>query len=213
MYIKIAASILSANRKALQKEVDEIEPYSDLIHIDVMDGKFVPPITFTSDEIKAIKTKLPKDVHLMVEHPLKDGFINDYIDAGAKSITIHEEAKDDVLECINYLKKNGVKASLSIKPATPLEKLLPYLKYLDMVLIMSVNPGYSGQKFMPEILKKVKKLRKLKPLLDIEIDGGINKGNIKLATDAGANIFVVGSSIFNQKDKIKAILELRNAVK
>jgi ribulose-phosphate 3-epimerase len=213
MKLKIAPSILSADKSDLQRDVNEIEPYSDLLHVDIMDGKFVLPTTFSAGEIKKVKSRLPKDVHLMVEHPLKEGFIDDFIDAGAKNITIHEEAKDDIVKCISYLRKKGIKVGISINPPTPLEKLLPYIDLADMVLIMSVNPGWAGQKFIPDVLEKIRKLRKLKPNLDIEIDGGINKDTIKQAVEAGANVIVAGSAIFSQKDRKKAIEELRNAAK
>ncbi|MDO8481099.1 MAG: ribulose-phosphate 3-epimerase [Nanoarchaeota archaeon] len=212
MQSKIAPSILSAKREILQKEVSEIEPYVELLHVDIMDGKFVPPTTFRPEEIKAVKTKLPKDVHLMVEHPLKDGFIDAYIDAGAASITIHAEAKDDIKTCLAYLKKKGIKRAISINPPTPLSKLSPYLDEVDMVLIMSVNPGWAGQSFISEVLEKVSALRKLKPNLDIEIDGGISKDTIKQAAEAGANVFVAGNAIFNKPDRKKAIEDLRNAL-
>jgi len=210
--IKIAPSILSADRDKLNEEVKEIEPYAELIHVDVMDGKFVPPTTFKPEEIKKIKSELPKDVHLMVEHPLKDGFIDDYIDAGADIITVHEEAKDDIDECIDYIKSKGVKAAISINPPTQLDKIIGYVDKVDMVLIMSVNPGYAGQKFIEDVLGKIKELRKLRPELDIQIDGGIDKGTIKKAVDAGANIFVAGSAIFGEEDRKKAIEELKQAM-
>lgn len=213
MTIKIAPSILSADESKLQQEVEEIEPYAELIHVDVMDGKFVPPKTFKPKEIKAVKSKLIKDVHLMVDHPIKDNFIEDYADAGAGIITIHEECKDDIKEAFKLIKSKKIKTAISINPPSKLETIKPYLNDVDMVLIMSVNPGYAGQKFIPEVLEKVKELRKLKPNLDIEIDGGINKETIKQAADAGASIFVAGSSIFKQKDRKKAIEELKKAIK
>ena len=213
MKIKIAPSILSADKNKLQQEVNEIEPYSDLIHVDIMDGKFVPIITFKAEDIKKIKTKLPKDVHLMVQHPIEDNFIENFADAGANIITIHEECKDDIKEAFRLIKSKGIKVGISINPPTPLEKITPYLNNVDMVLIMSVNPGYAGQKFIPEVLPKIKELRKLKPKLDIEIDGGINKETIKQAVKTGANVIVEGSSIFSQKDRKKAIDELKKAAK
>ena len=213
MKIKIAPSILSADKNKLQQEVNEIEPYSDLIHVDVMDGKFVPPITFEAGDIKKVKTKLQKDVHLMVEHPIKDKFIENFADAGASIITIHEECKDNIKEAFKIIKSKGIKIGISINPLTPLNKIKPYLNDVDMVLIMSVNPGYSGQKFIPDVLPKIMELRKLKPDMDIEIDGGINTETIKEAVDAGANVIVAGSSIFGKEDKMKAIKELRNTAK
>lgn len=209
--LKIAPSILSAKKEKLQEEVNEIESAADLIHVDVMDGKFVPPTTFKPEDIKTIKSKLTKDVHLMVEHPIKDRFIEDYADAGAKNITIHEECKDDIKEAFELIKSKGIKVGISINPQTPLEKIKQYLDDVDMVLIMSVNPGYSGQKFMLDVLPKVEELRKLKPELDIEIDGGINYDTIKKAADAGANVFVAGSFIFSQEDRVAVINKLKES--
>jgi ribulose-phosphate 3-epimerase len=212
MKLKIAPSILSADRNNLQKDVDEIEPYSDLIHVDVMDGKFVPPKTFLPEEIGKIKSKLPKDVHLMVVDPEKS-FIDDYAKAGANIITIHAEACKDIPKTIKKIKNLGIKVGISINPPSSLDMILPNLDDVDMVLVMSVNPGWAGQKFMPEVLEKIKKIRKLRPKLDIEIDGGINKDTIKDAVKAGANVIVAGSSVFGWKDRKKAIEELREAAK
>jgi len=208
--IRIAPSILSADRSNLQQEVRLIEPYADYIHIDIMDGKFVPPVTFRPEEIKAIHTKLPKDVHLMVEYPEKDGYIDSFIDAGAAIITIHTECKEDTHGLIRCIKKKG---AVTIRPKTPIAELEPYLDTADMVLIMSVEPGYSGQAFMPAVLEKVRRIRKLKPELDIEIDGGINAVTIMDAVRAGANVIVAASAIFGRKDRIKAMQELRSAAK
>jgi len=213
MKIKIAPSILSADRKKLQEDVKEIEPYADLIHVDIMDGKFVPPTTFKPAEIKKIKTKIAKDVHLMVEHPIKDGFIDAYAEAGAHIITLHEECKDDIKSAFDLIRSKGIKVGISINPPTPLDRIKKYLDEVDMVLIMSVNPGYAGQKFIPEVLDKIREIRRLKPKLDIEIDGGINADTIKLAADAGANVFVAGSAIFDKKDRKKAVFALRDAIK
>jgi len=212
MRIKIAPSILSAEPARLNEEVKEIEPYSDLIHVDIMDGKFVPPVSFAPSEIKAVKTKLPKDVHLMVQNP-EIKFIDDFADAGANIITIHAEGCKDINKAIEKIRKKGIKVGISINPPTSLGVIKPYLNKVDMVLIMSVNPGYPGQKFIPDVLPKIKELRKLKPNLDIEIDGGINKETVKQAVDAGANVIVAGSSIFGQKDRKKAVEELRAAAK
>ncbi len=213
MKIKIAPSILSANRKKLQQEVRDVEKYADLLHVDIMDGKFVPPITFEAEEIKAVKSKLGKDVHLMVEHPLTEGWIDRFKDAGASIINIHWESKDNTNEAIKAIKKKKCKVGISLNPATPLYKIRPYLDKVDVVLVMSVNPGYAGQSFILPVLTKIRHLRKLKPELDIEVDGGISKKVIGKAFRAGANIFVAGSSVFGTKDRKKAIKDLRNAVK
>jgi ribulose-phosphate 3-epimerase len=212
MKIKIAPSILSADRNNLQKEVEDIEKLSDLIHVDIMDGVFVPPTTFLPDEIAKIKSCLPLDVHLMVIDPEKN-YIDDYAKAGASIITFHAEACRDIPKTIEKIKKHKIKVGISINPPTPLDLILPHLDKVDMVLIMSVNPGYAGQKFIPGVLSKIRTLRKLRPNLDIEIDGGINKDTIKQAVEAGANIIVAGSSIFNEKDRKKAISELKTIVK
>ncbi len=212
MKIKIAPSILSADKSKLQKEVEDIESYSDLLHVDIMDGNFVPPTTFKPEEIKNIKSTIPKDVHLMVVDPEKS-FIDDYAEAGAAIITIHAEACKDIPKTIDKIKNLGIKVGLSINPPTSLDLLLPFIDQVDIVLIMSVNPGYAGQKFIPDVLNKIKELRKLKPNLDIEIDGGINKDTIKQAVDAGANVIVAGSAIFDKKDRKKAIKNLREAIK
>jgi ribulose-phosphate 3-epimerase len=209
MELKIAPSILSAKRENLQEEVKDVECCADLIHVDVMDGKFVPPKTFEASEIKAIETKLMKDVHLMVAHPLKDGYIDSYIDAGAGIITVHVEMKDNVDECIRHIKSKGVKVGITLNPQTPLEDIIPYLDKVDMVLVMSVEPGYAGQKFIPSVLEKIRRLREIRPNMDIEIDGGIKRDTIKQAKDAGANIFVAGSAVFGKEDREIAIEELR----
>ena len=211
MKLKIAPSILSADRKRLKAEVKEIESDADRIHVDIMDGKFVPPTTFQPEEIKQIKTKIPKEVHLMVEHPLQ--FIDAYADAGARSIIFHQESKDDSGKVILAIKKKGMKPCITIKPKTPLEKIEPYLDGVDMVLLMTVEPGYAGQKFIDGILPKIKRLRELKPKMDIEVDGGISADTIKKAVDAGANVIVAGTAIFGQKDRRKAIKDLVSAAK
>ena len=145
----------------------------------------------------------------MVKHPIKDGFIDDYADAGASIITIHEEAKDDIKEAFELIRSKGLKVGISINPPSPLEKIKQYIDDVDMVLIMSVNPGYAGQKFMPEVLPKVEELRKLKPDLDIEIDGGIKEETIGQAAKAGANVFVAGSAIFGKEDRVGTIKKLK----
>jgi len=209
MKIKIATSILSTDKNNLQNDINSLERSADFIHIDVMDGKFVPPIYSAYEEIKNIKTKISKDVHLMVEHPLTDKYIDNYVSAGAEIISIHQECKDDINKVLNHIKLSGVKSAIAFNPSTPLEKIKQYLEKIDMVLIMSVNPGYSGQKFMLEVLNKAKELRKLKPNLDIEIDGGIDEYTIIKAAKAGVNIFVSGSYIFRQADRSAAINELK----
>ena len=210
--IKIAPSILSADRSKINQEIKEIEKYADLIHVDIMDGIFVPPVTIDAGFVKKIKTKIPLDVHLMVHEP-SDSYIQGFIDAGAHSITIHEEACRNPFNQIEFIKKNKIKAAISIKPNTSLEKIKKYLGIVDMILIMTVEPGWAGQKFMDSTLEKVMELRKLKPRLDIEVDGGINPYTARAAYDAGANVFVAGTSIFGQKDRATAINEILKGLK
>lgn len=210
--IKIAPSILSADLSKINKEIKDVEKYADLIHVDIMDGIFVPPVTVDSKFVKTIKTKAPLDVHLMVHEP-SNSYIKNFIDAGANSITIHEEACKDPAKQINFIKKNKTKAAISIKPNTSLDKIKKYLDIVDMVLIMTVEPGWAGQKFIESTMTKVRELRKLKPNLDIEVDGGINHYTARTAFEEGANVFVAGTSIFGKKDRVAAIKEILNSLK
>jgi len=210
--IKIAPSILSADLSKVNQEIKEVEKYADLIHVDIMDGIFVPPTTVDADFVKTIKTKVPLDVHLMVHEP-SNSYIKGFIDAGACSITIHEEACKNPSEQLDFIKKNKTKAAVSIKPNTSLDKIKKYLDIVDMVLIMTVEPGWAGQKFIASTMPKVKELRNLKPNLDIEVDGGINPITARIAYDEGANVFVAGTSIFGKKDRIEAIKEIMNGLK
>ena len=210
--IKIAPSILSADLSKVNQEIKEVEKYADLIHVDIMDGIFVPPTTVDSDFVKTIKAKIPLDVHLMVHEP-NDSYIKGFIDAGASSITIHEEACKDPARQIGFIKKNRIKAGISIKPNTSLDKIKKYLDIVDMVLVMTVEPGWAGQKFIQYTMPKVKELRKLKPKLDIEVDGGINPVTAGIAFESGANVFVAGTSIFGKKDRVAAIKEILQSLR
>ena len=210
--IKIAPSILSADLSRINDEIKEVEKYADLVHVDIMDGIFVPPVTVDSNFVKTIKTKVPFDVHLMVHEP-SDLYIKRFIDAGSYSITIHEEACKNPIKQISFIKKNNVKAAISIKPNTLLDKIKSHLDIVDMVLIMTVEPGWAGQKFIDSTMQKVRELRKLKPRLDIEVDGGINPYTARLAFEAGANVFVAGTSVFGKKDRVAAIKEILNSLK
>jgi len=201
--IKISPSILSADFSRLGKEIQDLEKAkADLVHIDVMDGHFVPNITIGPEVIKKLRkyTSLPFDVHLMIS-PVHN-FIKNFAEAGADIITIHPEATDDLVSSIKEIKSYNKKAGVSLNPETPIEKVLPVLNSIDLVLIMSVNPGFGGQKFMPETLEKVKKLRKeidsKKLNAKIEIDGGINFENSKSALKAGVDILVSGTTIFKE---------------
>ena len=201
--IKISPSILSADFSKLGNEIQNLEKAgADLIHIDVMDGHFVPNITIGPEVINKLRkyTSLPFDVHLMIS-PV-DNFINNFAKAGADIITIHPEATDDLISSIKKIKSYNKKAGVSLNPETSVEKVLSIISSIDLVLVMSVNPGFSGQKFMEETVEKVKILReeidskKLKT--QIEIDGGINFENAKIAVKAGVDIIVSGTTIFQE---------------
>ena len=207
--IQISPSILSADFSQLGNEIKRLEEGgADMIHVDVMDGHFVPNLTIGPPVIKTLRkyTKLPFDVHLMISPVHK--YIEDYANAGANIITIHPEATKSLLESINLIKKLNIKVGVSLNPDTKLNIIEDVLEKIDLVLVMSVHPGFGGQKFMPEVLKKIKVLNqtKIKKNLkfDIEVDGGINFLNFKSVIDAGANILVSGTTIFKEnKGNIK----------
>ena len=212
--IKISPSILSADFSILGDEIKSLEQAgADLIHIDVMDGHFVPNITMGPPIIKMVRkcTKLPFDVHLMISPVEK--YIKAFADAGSDIITIHPEATDNLKRAVGAIKSLGKKAGVSLNPKTPISALMDVINDIDLILIMSVNPGFAGQSFMSEVLPKVPELRKMindkKLKIDIEIDGGINFETAPLAVKAGANILVSGTTIFSGslKDNIQ---KLRN---
>ena len=201
--IKISPSILSADFSKLGEEILALEKAgADYVHIDVMDGHFVPNITIGPEVIKRLRpiTKLPFDVHLMIS-PVNN-FIKDFADAGADIITFHPEATENMSETIGLIRKLGKKVGVSLKPKSKIDLIENYLNEIDLILIMSVEPGFGGQKFMSEVLDKMKKLRNLvnekKLNIDIEIDGGINFDNSKKVKEFGANILVSGSTVFKE---------------
>jgi len=212
--VKIAPSILSADFSRLGEEITAVEKGgADYIHIDVMDGHFVPNITIGPLIVEAIRpiTKLPLDVHLMIENP--DQYIEAFAKAGADYITVHVEACMHLHRTIQNIKSYGIKAGVVLNPATPVESIQHIIRDIDMVLLMSVNPGFGGQKFIPEVLPKIRKVKAMAEQkgmdLEIEIDGGVNSETAKLCIEAGANVLVAGSAIYNEEDYAKAISLLR----
>jgi ribulose-phosphate 3-epimerase len=211
--VKISPSILSADFSKLGDEVINVDKAgADFIHIDVMDGNFVPNISIGLPVIKSIRNKTEKifDVHLMIESPSR--YIDEFVEAGADIITIHYEAEKHIDRTIEYIKSKGVKAGVSLNPGTPTFVLKDIVEKLDLVLIMSVNPGFGGQKFIPYALNKIREVKEMsleinKDLL-IEVDGGVDKNNSQSIIEAGANVLVAGSAIFgdgNLKENIEAI--------
>jgi len=216
--IQISPSILSADFSQLGQEIKRLEEGgADMIHVDVMDGHFVPNLTIGPTVIKALRnyTKLPFDVHLMIKPVHK--YIKDYANAGADIITIHPEATDSLKNSIKHIKGLGKKVGVSLNPETKTDIVKKNLVEIDLVLIMSVHPGFGGQKFIPEVLSKIKELKdiKLKENLkfDIEVDGGIDFNNSKLVVEAGANILVSGTTIFkNNNGDVKKNIEILKSV-
>lgn len=214
--IKIAPSILSADFSKLDEQIKLIEKGgADLIHLDVMDGHFVPNITFGAPVIKMLRevTDIPFDVHLMIENP--ERYIDDFVDAGADIITVHAESTVHLHRLIQQIKShNGVKAAVSLNPATPLDVLEYVLEDIDMVLIMSVNPGFGGQSFIPQCREKIKALKKMikdKNLdVEIQVDGGVKLDNIREIIECGADILVAGSAIFGEDDVVEATRAFKN---
>ncbi|MBI2664379.1 ribulose-phosphate 3-epimerase [Candidatus Woesearchaeota archaeon] len=211
--VKIAPSILSADFANLERDIKKVEKHADLLHIDVMDGHFVPNITFGPAAVAAIRrvTKLQLDVHLMIEQPEK--YIDEFSAAGADSITIHVEAARNLYAAIKQVGSSGKKAAIAINPSTEISSAESIIENVDMILLMTVNPGFGGQKFIESVLPKIRELRSMidsKNLnAEIQVDGGINKETAKLAVSAGADILVAGSYIYGSPNPAAAIKSLK----
>jgi ribulose-phosphate 3-epimerase len=210
----IAPSILACDHTRLAEELATAERAgADWHHVDIMDGHFVPNLTFGPDMVKAVKRagRLPIDVHLMVTNP--ENFCGPFIEAGASSVTFHVEVLDDCRPLLEAIRDRGARGGLVVKPATPAEAVFPYLDALDMVLVMTVEPGYTGQEFMPECVGKVADLRhEAGEALDIEVDGGITPETVKLTAGAGSNVVVAGAGIYRTPDMARALREIRSAM-
>lgn len=209
--VKIAPSLLSANWDVIQKELDDIVVGgASWVHFDVMDGKFVPATTFTPEQLRDVNDRcgLISDVHIMVVDPI--GEATKYAGAGADIITFHYEATDNPKQVIDHIRSLGCKVGISLKPATPLDAIVPFIPIVDLVLVMTVEPGKGGQAFMEDQVQKIKELKNLKAKFDfiIEVDGGINDKTSKIAIEAGADVLVAGSYVFKAEDRTKAIRSL-----
>ncbi len=216
MGIYLAPSILSADLLQLEKQVRLVAANgADFIHIDVMDGHFVPNLTFGPNMVKAIKriVTIPLDVHLMISNP--DEYIDDYVKAGADILTVHQEACTHLHRTVQNIHQQGIKAGVALNPATPLSAVEDILEELDLLLIMSVNPGFGGQKFIPRSLNRIARVRQMaedcNPDLLLEVDGGINPETAREVVGSGANVLVAGNAIFGSKHIVEATLNIRQA--
>ncbi|SEP56005.1 ribulose-phosphate 3-epimerase [Piscibacillus halophilus] len=214
--LKIAPSILSADFSKLGDEIKDVEKDVDYIHVDVMDGHFVPNITIGPLIVESIRpiTQLPLDVHLMIENP--EQYVPAFAKAGADIISVHQEATPHLHRVIQQIKNEGVKPGVVINPATPVESIMPILGDVDLVLVMTVNPGFGGQSFIESTLSKIKQLKELKQQYnyhyEIEVDGGVKPETAKACVDAGAEVLVAGSAIFNHSNRQEAINAIKDSI-
>ena len=215
--LRIAPSVLSADFGRFNEEIASVEQYADMIHVDIMDGHFVPNITFGAPVVEKLRTKLPIDVHLMIEHP--ERYLEDFARAVEKAhgrrddsyLTVHIEACTHLHRVLQQIRSLGMLPAVALNPATPLGLLEPVLDDCSMVLLMTVNPGFGGQAFIDSVVPKIAALRELRPNLDIQVDGGVNEKTALMVVNAGANILVAGSYIFGAKDRAAAISKIRIA--
>jgi len=214
--LKVAPSILSADFVNLERDIRSLSTTgADYVHVDVMDGLFVPNITIGIPVVAAIRkiTELPLDVHLMIDRPLR--YVDDFCKAGSDILTIHVEAdtQENTLAALKRVRENSVKAAISIKPKTPAEAVLPFLPYCDLILVMTVEPGFGGQSFMADMMPKLKQIRayinEQNPNCELEVDGGINEKTAKVCAENGANVFVAGSAYFKSADPAAFVKALK----
>lgn len=205
--IQISPSLLSADFGRLNEEIASVEAFSDSLHVDVMDGHFVPNLTFGAPVVRCIKSSLPLECHLMVEHP--ENYLEDFKKAGAHMFIFHVETTKDPLGLIAKIHELGMKAGVSLNPPTPVSSVEGLIQDVDSVLVMSVNPGFGGQTFIPDALEKIRRLRSLSGDLEIAVDGGINAETGRQCKEAGANVLIAGSYVFGAGDRKGAINSLR----
>lgn len=214
--IKVSPSILSADFVNLERDIRALSPAgADYVHVDVMDGLFVPNITIGIPVVAAIRkiTELPLDVHLMIDRPIR--YVDDFCKAGSDILTVHVEAdtEENTLAALKRIRENGVRAAISVKPKTPAEAVLPFLPYCDLILVMTVEPGFGGQSFMEDMMPKLRKIRTFidaqKPDCELEVDGGINEITARICRAHGANVLVAGSAYFKHPDKKEFVRKLK----